>query len=162
MTNILLRDNKYSGYANLRFYRFHKWENMTHRELQRLGRRHQSNLKKIANEFILNFDPVKVCKDSVASPAQWFLSKKIVPINRYFTPPKKTGKSMNISYNKKDTVEALDFFHNIGKNASDNFVFSNNEFPSLWNSKDFGAGSHSDLSALKKSSENEPPPTPLL
>ena len=48
VTNILLRDNKYTGYANLCFHKFHRWGNMTHNELLCLGRRHVANLKKMA------------------------------------------------------------------------------------------------------------------
>lgn len=66
---------------------------------------------------------------------------------------------MIVTFNKKDNVEALDFLHNIGKSASEKFIFNGNDFPSLGNSKDFGEGSLSYLSALKNSLSSEPPPT---
>lgn len=70
---------------------------------------------------------------------------------------------MIVTYNKKYANEAFDFLHIIGTKASKSFVFNNTDFPTLGNSKDLGRGSHSYLSALKKSLINEPPyasPTP--
>ena len=74
--NIILRDNKYNGYVNLRFHQFHWWGNMTHGELLCLGRRHISNMKKLAKEFVSNFDPIEANDEAISSPAQWILSQK--------------------------------------------------------------------------------------
>ena len=158
--NVLLRDNKFKGYANLRFHQFHRWGNMTHGELICLGRRHIANMKKLAKEFVTDFDPVESNEEDMSSPVQWFLTQKNSTNQPLFYLAEKTAKGMIVTYNQKDSSKALDFLHNIGSNASKTFVFNNTEFPSLGNSKYLGKSSHSYLSVLKHSLSKEAPHKP--
>lgn len=92
VTNILLRDNKYNGFINLRFRRFHRWGNMTHGELLSLGRRHTTNMGKLTKEFVSNFDPVDVYDNSIASPIHWVMSQKNIKRQPLFYSAEKNSK----------------------------------------------------------------------
>ena len=157
--NLLLRENKYKGYKNIRFHLFGIWGDLTTSEVISFSKRHKARIKKMEHETVVKLLPIATLNGLYDCPEDLLLSQKTSDNKPLFYSVERFHKGHIVHYDSSHCSEAQKFLSNIGEMAWANIEFKNNDFQVLSKMKNISSQSTSYLNSLKQSLVEEPPPS---